>query len=364
MQTASLLKPLRAEPLPPASSSSAPWSAAEKGAAPDAAAARLLQAAREAAEAGDARAQFNLGVMYLAGSHGCRRSIPDALHFFSAASTQGHGLALANLGAMHDEGLGVRASAAEAHTLWAKAAKQGVPQAQFNLGLYAETGRGGAVDLDAALRWYDAAASAGHAAALANLGALFDDGRGVDPDPDRAGRLYQLAAAKGHATAAFNLACLHREGRLTPPAQPPPPRRHAEAATLAGALPLADQAGSEQGTEPFLGSYDGGAEAGRWLRRAAELGLGRWGVRRRLFARWRRRWAVWIAVAVGLALEHTALVATLGARWSALLAVSPLLVGAAVAAVAARLGQTAPAGPPPSASLRLSNGPRRKARKD
>lgn len=117
-------------------------------------------------------------------------------------------------------------------------------------------------------------------------------------DPDRAGRLYQLAAAKGHATAAFNLACLHREGRLTPPAQPPPPRRHAEAATLAGALPLADQAGSEQGTEPFLGSYDGGAEAGRWLRRAAELGLGRWGVRRRLFARWRRRWAVWIAVAV------------------------------------------------------------------
>ena len=113
-----------------------------------------LQETRKMAEAGDARAQFNLGIMHLAGTHGCRRSIPDALQFFSEASKQGHGLALSNLGTMHDQGLGVLASADEAKQLWTKAAKRGVPQAQVNLGLYAETGRGGEVDFEAAHRWY------------------------------------------------------------------------------------------------------------------------------------------------------------------------------------------------------------------
>ena len=114
-------------------------------------------------------------------------------------------------------------------------------------------------------------------------------------DPDRAGRLYELAAAKGRSSAAFNLACLHREGRITHPvkkralnpSQPINRDRNAE-----------DDVGDASLVPEATRSYDAEVEARRWLAQARQLGLGKWGLRRRLLGRWFRRWTVWIAVVV------------------------------------------------------------------
>lgn len=114
-------------------------------------------------------------------------------------------------------------------------------------------------------------------------------------DPDRAGRLYELAAAKGHSSAAFNLACLHREGRITPPVKkralnPGQPINRGRGAE--------DDVGDASLVPEATRAYDAEVEARRWLTQARELGLGKWGLRRRLLGRWFRRWAVWIAVVV------------------------------------------------------------------
>ena len=210
-------------------------------------------------------------------------------------------------------------------------------------------------------RWYDLAASAGHAAALNNLGSLYEDGRGVAAvDEDRAARLYRLAATKGHAAAAFNLACLYRDGRVT--------TEGGRRGQGEGGAPGEDQdPGVDQGpggggvggsgsssssSSSAGGGGDGGVggggggsggnrdteEAERWLRRAAELGLPG-GVRRRLAGRWlRRRWA-WVAAGAGLLLEHAVLSRTLSPAWSAALALGPLALGAAAAALASRVGR-------------------------
>jgi len=102
------------------------------------------------------------------------------------AANQGDAIAQFNLGVRYINGNGVDKDPAAAVKWFRTAADQGLANAQFNLGVcYAE---GLAVDQDAkeAVAWYEKAARQGHAMAQCNLGVCFKAGNGVDRDEQEA----------------------------------------------------------------------------------------------------------------------------------------------------------------------------------
>jgi len=96
---------------------------------------------RLAAEQGDARAQFNLGVMYAFGE-GVPENDAEAVKWYRLAAEQGNAGAQSRLGLMYDDGEGVPENDAEAVKWYRLAAEQGNASAQFNLGVMYATGEG------------------------------------------------------------------------------------------------------------------------------------------------------------------------------------------------------------------------------
>jgi len=124
--------------------------------------AEALRRNRLAAAQGDAKAQFNLGVMYGEGE-GVSQDHAEALRWYRLAAAQGHAKAQNNLGWMHYSG-------------------EGVPQD------YAE-----------ALRWLRLAAAQGNAEAQNNLGEMYEYARGVPRSGIVAYALYNLSSAAASA---------------------------------------------------------------------------------------------------------------------------------------------------------------------
>ena len=89
-----------------------------------------------------------------------------AFNEWKPLSDGGDLIAMANLGVLYMEGLGVLQDHSKAVDLLKKSAKQGLPLAQFNLALMHEKGRGMLQDRIRAHMWYNIAASKGHPESL------------------------------------------------------------------------------------------------------------------------------------------------------------------------------------------------------
>ena len=76
--------------------------------------AESLDETRKKAEAGDATAQFNLGVMYANGD-GVPTDMTEAVKWFRKSSEQGNAMAQAKLGVMYVDGDGVPKDIVQAH---------------------------------------------------------------------------------------------------------------------------------------------------------------------------------------------------------------------------------------------------------
>ena len=113
-------------------------------------AARLL---RPLADQGNARAQFNLGVMYERGQ-GVPQFDTEAVQWYRKAAEQGHASAQFNLGMLYFNGQGVPQNAQEAEKWFRLAAKQGDASVQFNLGVMYAKGQGVPQDVREAVYWY------------------------------------------------------------------------------------------------------------------------------------------------------------------------------------------------------------------
>ena len=87
---------------------------------------------RAAAEQGDQKAQFNLGVRYYKGE-GVEQNYAEAVKWFRKAAQQGNAKAQYNLAFCYDNGKGVTQDYTKAVQWYRKAAKQGDAKAQFNL---------------------------------------------------------------------------------------------------------------------------------------------------------------------------------------------------------------------------------------
>ena len=85
------------------------------------------------AEAGDAEAQFGLGLKFA--NDGAAQDYPQAAHWYLKAADQNHALAQFNLGIMYSRGQGVLRDETLSMKWLGKAAHQGDAGAQYNLGM-------------------------------------------------------------------------------------------------------------------------------------------------------------------------------------------------------------------------------------
>jgi TPR repeat protein len=158
-----------------------------------------------AALAGDAVAQFNLGLAY---GTGVPKDLTEAVRWFRKAAYAGHIDTQANLAVCYHRGTGVKLDLIAAVHWYRRAAEAGHITAQFNLGVCYNKGTGVTKDPLDAVRWTRAAAEAGHAKAQCNLGTCYLDGNGVVQDFTLAKHWLQAAADQGLEDAAQALACL------------------------------------------------------------------------------------------------------------------------------------------------------------
>jgi TPR repeat protein len=135
---------------------------------------------RKDAEAGDAKAQNGLGVMYYTGEAISKDSSGKILSndpvtaaaWFHRSAAQGYADAQFNLGLKNANGEGVSKYPVKAVELIQKADDQGNVDAENNLGVMYFSGEGIARDTDKAKEWFAKAAAQGNADAKANLDAM------------------------------------------------------------------------------------------------------------------------------------------------------------------------------------------------
>jgi len=164
-----------------------------------------LQLYLQAAERGDAEAQFVAGGMLYQG----QGTDPDRRNGFKwllAAAEQGKVSpeSLAIIGTMYLRGSTVPQNFLEAKKWLAKAAEQGNLAAQNDLAYLYYNGFGGARDYKRALDLYEKAAFQGDAMAQANTGLMHATGTGTETDKAKGYAWYSLAASRGNAGAAVN----------------------------------------------------------------------------------------------------------------------------------------------------------------
>ena len=165
---------------------------------------------RQAAEQGDAEAQYELGSEYWADAF-ISENHPEAVtryrkaaKWYRKAADQGHVEAQYALGAMYHLGKGMMADGREAVRWYRKAADQGDVMSQFTLGEMYDQGKGVPEDDREAAKWYHKAAEQGHVGAQNNLGLMFRLGQGVPQDRVKAYAWMNVAAALGNGEAAEN----------------------------------------------------------------------------------------------------------------------------------------------------------------
>ncbi|KAG0249387.1 hypothetical protein DFQ27_000147, partial [Actinomortierella ambigua] len=166
----------------------------------------------QAAERGDARAQFNVGCMYFSG-RGVEESDVEAVKWFTMAASQGHPNAQNNLGVMYENGQGVEQSDVEAVEWYTKAANQGDPDGQSSLGRMYLDGRGVDQSDIEAVKWFTKAADQGDPDGQVNLGVMYSNGRGVKQSHGEAFKWYTKAASQEDPDAQKNLGVMYKYGQ-------------------------------------------------------------------------------------------------------------------------------------------------------
>ena len=133
-----------------------------------------------------------------------RFEYPKALRMLRSLADQGNAKAQYNLGLMYRDGQGIAQNYAEAAELFRLAAEQGDAQAQSILGSMYGTGQGVRQKYSEAVKWYRLAAAQGDTNAQFNLGVMYANGQGVSKGYGRAYMWFSLAAVSGDADAATN----------------------------------------------------------------------------------------------------------------------------------------------------------------
>jgi len=155
---------------------------------------------RKKAESGDAAAQFELAQYYVSEADKARsqrRALRDqkrAFDWYSRSAEQGFAKAQFNLGHMYILGQGVDQDRSQGVDWQVKAAEQGLVEAQFEIGLRYLSGAVLEPDLESGLDMLNKAANQRHVPAQKQLGTMYFQGVGVDKDLVEAHMWFSVAA--------------------------------------------------------------------------------------------------------------------------------------------------------------------------
>lgn len=128
------------------------------------------------------------------------------------AAQAGNAAAEYTLGDAYARGDGVAQSDTRAVTWIRKAAAQGLTIAQYRLATFYEKGRGVDQDNARALQLYEQAANKGNVKAMHNLAVMYAEGRGTSQNFTRAAEWFAKAADYGLGDSQYNLAVLNERG--------------------------------------------------------------------------------------------------------------------------------------------------------
>jgi TPR repeat protein len=151
-----------------------------------------LEALKEKATKGDARAQMELAYRYRDGK-GVKRNDAEAVRWAHLAADRGDAGARDFLGWMYFEGRGVKHSPEIAFGYFKSAADESA-QAGFNLGQCYFAAQGVEQDVPKALAAWERAAEMGHGRAASTAAMAYLSGEGVAIDAERAAKLAERAA--------------------------------------------------------------------------------------------------------------------------------------------------------------------------
>jgi uncharacterized protein len=161
-------------------------------------------AVRARAEAGDAKAQVQLGGLYTKGEL-VTNSYAEAAKWYQKAAAQGDPEGELALGELYQAGQGLPRDITNAVKWYRLAAGKGSAGAQYTLGFMYETGQGLPVDQKEASQWFRRAAEAGEPLAQFDLGQRYELGVGVPVDRVEAYIWLSLAAGNGQPDSAERL---------------------------------------------------------------------------------------------------------------------------------------------------------------
>lgn len=194
---------------------------------------KAVETIKEAAEQGDATAQYKLGVLYIQGV-GMMQDSARACYWYRKAAEQGQMKAQYMLGLMFSKGEGVPQDFVQARQWWEKAAAQEDTtgdnnvilfangsfyfnlyingMAEYNLGELYSNGLGVSQDHDMARQWWEKAAARGFITAQLHLGYLYYQGEGVRQDYGMARQWWEKAAAQHNPSAQALVGSLYEHG--------------------------------------------------------------------------------------------------------------------------------------------------------
>jgi len=178
-------------------------------------AAAQLQSVIQAAEHGNAEAQFTLGLYYCKGEYVTKNEV-EAVKWWRKSAEQGYLRAQCELANCYAFGKYVVEDKAEAIKWYRKAAEQGNAEAQYLTGDSYANGVGVTQDFSEAVKWYYKAAEQGHVAAQYGLGVCYFRENGVKKDFVEAVKWIRKAAEQGDAKAQCSLGSCYYNGDGVP----------------------------------------------------------------------------------------------------------------------------------------------------
>ncbi len=156
---------------------------------------------REAAEAGDSKAIFEIGSRYADG-RGVESDMKKAAEWYEKSAELGFAPAQYRIGNIYEKGIGVTRDVAKAKVWYQLAAAQGNASAMHNLAVLFAAGADGVADNDSAARWFQQAAELGVKDSQFNLGILAAKGVGMEQNLEQSYKWFALVAKAGDPDAA------------------------------------------------------------------------------------------------------------------------------------------------------------------
>jgi localization factor PodJL len=158
------------------------------------------QELRNAAERGDASAQFIVATRYLDGE-GVTQDVTRAAHWYQKAALSGLAPAQYRLATLFERGRGVPKDSATALIWYERAAAQGNVKAMHNAAVIAAGTEAGKPNYDTAYKWFLAASQNGLKDSQFNLAVLYERALGTKANIDEALFWYLVAASQDDSDA-------------------------------------------------------------------------------------------------------------------------------------------------------------------